>query len=163
MTINYKLFKAKICKNRVYFFTTFFLAKNISHQVILGNPFTLLLYPFNLNIDGITCLRIPNHPIHFEFISKPKQQELNMLQKLTTQLQTSEIQNKIKEIEEKIKKELCSLNPRAFHHRKLYEISLPYEDGVNEKDIPIKAKPIHMNKEYLEYCKKEIQEYLNKG
>ncbi|XLT09764.1 hypothetical protein HN51_055557, partial [Arachis hypogaea] len=85
MTINYKLFKAKICKNRVYFFTTFFLAKNISHQVILGNPFTLLLYPFNLNIDGITCLRIPNHPIHFEFISKPKQQELNMLQKLTTQ------------------------------------------------------------------------------
>ena len=215
MTIDYKLSKAKICKNRVCFATTFFLARNISHQVILGNPFTLLLYPFNVDIDGITCTRIPNHPVHFEFLTKPKQHELNLLQHLSTQvsvmetevkqinclslektlqqlprqvniierktrqinylnqeitrkrieeqLQTPEIQGKIKAIEEKIKKELCSLNPTAFQHRKLHEISLPYEDGFKEKDIPTKAKPIHMNKEYLEYCKKEIQEYLDKG
>ncbi|XLU27911.1 hypothetical protein S245_063977, partial [Arachis hypogaea] len=77
MTIDYKLSKAKICKNRVCFATTFFLARNISHQVILGNPFTLLLYPFNVDIDGITCTRIPNHPVHFEFLTRPKQHELN--------------------------------------------------------------------------------------
>ncbi|XLU78278.1 hypothetical protein S245_001699, partial [Arachis hypogaea] len=85
MTIDYKLSKAKICKNRVCFATTFFLARNISHQVILGNPFTLLLYPFNADIDGITCTRIPNHPVHFEFLTRPKQHELNMLQHLSTQ------------------------------------------------------------------------------
>ncbi|KAL4370795.1 hypothetical protein AHAS_Ahas06G0101500 [Arachis hypogaea] len=50
-----------------------------------------------------------------------------------------------------------------WKQKKLHEISLPYEDGFNEKIIPTKAKPIHMNKEYLEYCKKEIQEYLDKG
>ncbi|XLU80753.1 hypothetical protein S245_004173, partial [Arachis hypogaea] len=85
MTIDYKLSKAKICKNRVCFATTFFLARNISHQVILGNPFTLLLYPFNVDIDGITCTRIPSQPVHFEFLTRPKQHELNMLQHLSTQ------------------------------------------------------------------------------
>ncbi|XLU76769.1 hypothetical protein S245_000190, partial [Arachis hypogaea] len=94
MTIDYKLSKAKICKNRVCFATTFFLARNISHQVILGNPFTLLLYPFNVDIDGITCTRIPNHPVHFEFLTKPKQHELNLLQHLSTQVSVMETEVK---------------------------------------------------------------------
>ncbi|XLT93673.1 hypothetical protein HN873_015335, partial [Arachis hypogaea] len=75
MTIDYKLTKAKIYKNRVSLFTTFFLARNISHQVILENSFTILLYHFNVDIDGITCLHIPNHSVHFEFITKPKQHD----------------------------------------------------------------------------------------
>ncbi|XLU50109.1 hypothetical protein S245_044923, partial [Arachis hypogaea] len=94
MTIDYKLSKAKICKNRVCFATTFFLARNISHQVILGNPFTLLLYPFNVDIDGITCTRISNHPVHFEFLTRPKQHELNMLQHLSTQVRVIETETK---------------------------------------------------------------------
>ncbi|XLS75315.1 hypothetical protein HN51_032180, partial [Arachis hypogaea] len=32
MTINYKTSKAKICKENIYFSTTFFLAKRISQQ-----------------------------------------------------------------------------------------------------------------------------------
>ena len=41
--------------------------------------------------------------------------------------------------------------------------SLPYESDFNERNIPTKARPIQMNKELLEYCKKEIQELMNKG
>ena len=41
-------------------------------------------------------------------------------------------------------------------------ISLPYEKKNSEKQIPAKARPIQMNPELLEYCKKEIQDLLDK-
>ena len=41
-------------------------------------------------------------------------------------------------------------------------ISLPYEKDFNEKQIPTKARPIQMSPELLEYCKKEINDLLNK-
>ena len=41
-------------------------------------------------------------------------------------------------------------------------VSLPYEKDFNEKQIPTKARPIQMNPELLEYCKKEIQDLLDK-
>ena len=41
-------------------------------------------------------------------------------------------------------------------------VSLPYEIFFNEKQIPTKARPIQMNPELLEYCKKEIQDLLDK-
>ena len=34
-------------------------------------------------------------------------------------------------------------------------VSLPYEKDFNEKQIPTKARPIQMNPELLEYCKKD--------
>ena len=42
-------------------------------------------------------------------------------------------------------------------------VSLPYEKDFNEKQIPTKAKPIQMNPELLEYCKKEINDLLDKN
>ena len=41
-------------------------------------------------------------------------------------------------------------------------VSLPYEKYFNEKQIPTKARPIQMSPELLEYCKKEINDILNK-
>ncbi|RDY14524.1 hypothetical protein CR513_00408, partial [Mucuna pruriens] len=66
------------------------------------------------------------------------------------------------QLEERIIKEICEINPIAFWLRKKYEVSLPYIEGFDETKISTKARPIQMNKEYLEYYKKEIQEYLDK-
>ena len=41
-------------------------------------------------------------------------------------------------------------------------VSLPYEKDFTEKQIPTKARPIQMNPKLLEYCKKEINDLLNK-
>ena len=41
-------------------------------------------------------------------------------------------------------------------------VSLPYEKDFNEKQIPIKARPIQMSPELLKYCKKEINDLLSK-
>ena len=41
-------------------------------------------------------------------------------------------------------------------------VSLPYETDFSEKQIPTKARPIQMNPELLEDCKKEINDLLNK-
>lgn len=45
----------------------------------------------------------------------------------------------------------------------MHIISFPYESVFKEKGIPTKNKPIHKNKKHLDYCKKEIQDYLEKG
>ncbi|RDY06063.1 hypothetical protein CR513_10017, partial [Mucuna pruriens] len=82
--------------------------------------------------------------------------------RIEEQLKTSKIQEIIKKYENKIIKEICETNPTAFWHRKKYEVSLPYIENFDENKIPTKARPIQMNKEYLDYCKKEIQEYLEK-
>ena len=41
-------------------------------------------------------------------------------------------------------------------------VSLPFEKYFTEKQIPTKVRPIQMNPELLEYCKKEINNLLNK-
>ena len=41
-------------------------------------------------------------------------------------------------------------------------VSLPYEKDFTENQISTKARPIQMNPELLEYCKKEINDLLNK-
>ena len=47
--------------------------------------------------------------------------------------------------------------------KKKHIISHPYEKDFFEKNIPTKARPIQMNKELLEFCKKEIETLLKKG
>ena len=42
-------------------------------------------------------------------------------------------------------------------------MQLPYEKDFNERHIPTKARPIQMNNELLDHCKKEIEDPLNKG
>ncbi|RDY00449.1 hypothetical protein CR513_16368, partial [Mucuna pruriens] len=92
----------------------------------------------------------------FGFVKPPR------TRKIEEQLKSSKIQEIIKKIENKIIKEICETNPIAFWYRKKYEVSLPYIENFDENKIPTKARPIQMNKEYLDYCKKEIQEYLEK-
>ncbi|RDY09096.1 hypothetical protein CR513_06592, partial [Mucuna pruriens] len=92
----------------------------------------------------------------FEFVKPTKTREIE------EQLKSSKIHEIIKKIKNRIIKEICKTNPTAFWYRKKYEVSLPYIEDFDENKIPTKARPIQMNKEYLDYCKKEIQEYLEK-
>ena len=69
---------------------------------------------------------------------------------------------KIKQFNETLLKEICSEVPHAFWHRKKHMINLPYAKEFKEHLIPTKARPIQMNHEQLEYCKKEIDELLKK-
>lgn len=45
---------------------------------------------------------------------------------------------------------------------KWHMVKLPYIPEFNETNIPTKARPIQMNPDLLEYCKKEIQTLLEK-
>ena len=51
--------------------------------------------------------------------------------------------------------------PKAFWHRKKHIVQLPYAKDFNEKNIPIKAHPIQMKIETVEFCKKEIHDLLD--
>ena len=42
-------------------------------------------------------------------------------------------------------------------------VSLPYEKNFTKKQIPTSARPIQMNTDMLECCKKEIQDLLDKN
>ncbi|KAG5600009.1 hypothetical protein H5410_031379 [Solanum commersonii] len=51
----------------------------------------------------------------------------------------------------------------AFWNRKKHIVTLPYEDEFSENDIPTKSHPCQMNTELIEFCKKEIDNLLQKG
>ena len=50
--------------------------------------------------------------------------------------------------------DVCFDAPNAFWHRKKHIVDLPYVKDFNEKNIPPKARPIQMNAEIIEFCKK---------
>ena len=77
-------------------------------------------------------------------------------------LKSKQIKERIKHIQQQIENNLCSSIPNAFWNRKQHMVSLPYEKNYNEKQIPTKARPIQMNPELFEYCKKEINDLLDK-
>ena len=89
-----------------------------------------------------------------------KQQHVKFLKKeiqyknTEENLKSKQIQDRIKQIQQQIEKNLYSSIPNAFWNRKQHMVSLPYEKIFNEKQIPTKARPIQMNSELLEYCKK---------
>ncbi|RDX95013.1 Orf V, partial [Mucuna pruriens] len=148
--------------------------------MILGTPFLTLLYPFQVTKKGLITKTL-NKEICFEFIKPPRTSELNILKesliskintierkkkhinmlnreikfkRIEDQLKSNNIPKFIEGLENKIIKEICEINPTTIWHRKKYEISLPYIKFFNESNIPTKAKPIQMNKEYLEYSHK---------
>ncbi|GAV58815.1 LOW QUALITY PROTEIN: SAC3 domain-containing protein, partial [Cephalotus follicularis] len=82
--------------------------------------------------------------------------------KLEQQLQTSQIQEKFNSLKNNIINNLCSELFDAFWHKKRHVVSLPYEQDFTEQKISTKARPIQMNHELMEHCKKEIEELLNK-
>ena len=77
-------------------------------------------------------------------------------------LKTLQVQQKIKEFKKLFKKEVCAKIPNTFWNKKQHVISLPYKKDFNEKNIPTKIRPIQMKEKLLKYCKKEIQDLLNK-
>ena len=161
------------------------LVKNISHQIVLGTPFLTQLYPFIIDRQ-ILKTKYNNHDILFEFIKGIEIKEINQVQdfinllqqkqkqvkflrkeiqykKTEENLKSKQIQDRIKQIQQQIENNLYSSMPNAFWNRKQHMVSLPYEKDFNEKQIPTKARPIQMNPELLEYCKKEINDLLSKN
>ncbi|GAV78451.1 LOW QUALITY PROTEIN: hypothetical protein CFOL_v3_21919, partial [Cephalotus follicularis] len=74
----------------------------------------------------------------------------------------SQFQEKIISLKINITNNLCSDLPNVFWHRKRHVVSLSYEKGFSERNIPTKARPIQMTYELMEHCKKEIEELLTK-
>ena len=188
MHINYKLPKVHICHDNVSFKTSFVLVKNMTDKVILGTSFIYLLYPFTTDANGVTTKPM-NQTVMFKFLTPPEQKQLkqlkdysispsiNILNQKTKQLKylkneihykrieeqiaSNTIKNKIISFQNKLEKEVCSNLPSAFWHRKQHMVTLPYIKNFNEKQIPTKARPIQMNHEEMEMCKKEIQNLID--
>ncbi|KAL4193797.1 hypothetical protein AMTRI_Chr06g201140 [Amborella trichopoda] len=179
--IKYKLSNASVCNNYQCLDTPFIMVKGLSQAVILGVPFLTLLYPLTIDETGISST-IQNIPIHFNFIHKPKLKELNSVKSqlqnkerflctlkqeikyksIEEQIITPSIQQKIQAIQKQIETTICSEHPNAFWERKRHSITLPYEQGFDEKQIPTKARPIQMNTILLDMCRKEITDLQQK-
>ncbi|KAL4180674.1 hypothetical protein AMTRI_Chr12g267040 [Amborella trichopoda] len=179
--IKYILSNASVYNNYQCIDTPFIMVKGLSQAVILGIPFLTLLYPLAIDETGISST-IQNIPIHFNFIQKPKLKELNNVRSqlqnkerflytlkqeikyksIEEQIQTPSIQQKIQSIQHHIETSICSEHPNAFWERKKHTITLPYEQGFDEKQIPTKARPIQMNTILLDMCRKEIADLQNK-
>ena len=161
----------------------------MTEPLILGTPFITLLYPFQVNDEGVKTTILGNtifflfiypltkkeiHQVQSDSINKRinfiqiKQTHINFLskeiqyKKVEEQLLEDKVQKKIKEIQDLFQKEICSDLPNAFWSRKKHEISLSYIQNFDESKIPTKAKPIQMNEFFLEYCKQEIDSLLKK-
>ena len=48
LKVQYKIPKGHICKNGISIKTSFFLVKNISHQIVFRTQFLTQLYPFQI-------------------------------------------------------------------------------------------------------------------
>ena len=184
LEVNYKIPKAYICKDNTCINTSFVLVKNLSNQVILGTPFFDKIFPL-IKVDrtGITGI-YQGKEITFQFITNPITRSLNnikqdllkakinqieFLQKEISSLSIKEnlgkpkLQEKIKLLEHQFSLQICNDHPNAFWDRKKHIVTLPYEEGFKESQIPTKARPCQMNSEYMELCKKEIKSLLNKN
>ena len=116
------------------------LVKNISHQIVIGTPFLTQLYPFQVDSQGLRT-KYNNQEILFEFIKGIEVKEINQVQdfisllqqkqkqvkflkkeiqykKTEENLESKQIQDKIKQIRQQIENNLCSSIPNAFWNRK---------------------------------------------
>ncbi|KAI5322802.1 hypothetical protein L3X38_031874 [Prunus dulcis] len=80
LQLNFEIPKAHICQNKICFKTSFVLVKNITDEVILGLPFLALLYPFQVEYDGLISTHL-GETVKFKFLSKPELHNLKALQK----------------------------------------------------------------------------------
>ena len=48
------------------------------------------------------------------------------------------------------------ISPMLFGIEKKHIVKLPYVKDFNENNIPTKARPIQMNSETVEFCKKKF-------
>ena len=179
MKIKYELNNARVCHDNVCFKIPSVFFKNMTDKVILGLPFINALYPFLVEHDGITTDPF-GQKVKFKFALKSeidvdalnlihaKIKYLNFLQqevrykKIAEQISDKLLQSKIDNFQKMLIDDVCSDIPNAFWHRKKHIVDLPYVKDFNEKNIPTKARPIQMNAETIEFCKKEISDLLEK-
>ena len=159
----------------------------MTEPLILGTPFIILLYHFQVNDEGVKTI-ILGHTIFFLFIYpltkneirqvqsdsinkrinliQRKQAHINFLskeiqyKKVEEQLLEDKVQKIIKEIQDIFQKETCYDLPNAFWSWKKHEISLPYIQNFDESKIHTKVRPSQMNEKLLEYCKQEIDSLI---
>jgi hypothetical protein len=139
---------------------------------ILGQKITFpfILPPMTRDINLLKQMSFSNE-INLIYKSKIARKEKHLMflkqdleyKRIEEQLESPLLKQRIVNFENKIKNEICADLPNAFWHRKQHIVSLPYELDFNERNIPTKARLIQMNQELLEYCKKEIQELVDKG
>ena len=190
LSIRYKLNKGYIQNNNYCFKNVFLIVANLTNDVILGTPFLTQIYPFTVTQRGVHTTIVGNL-ITFPFLTSARQkevmelqsssifQQINCLQtkqnliqhlqeeisfkRIDEQLQKPSLQTRILDLEKNFKSQICSDLPTAFWERKKHVVSLPYEPGFDERNIPTKARPTQMNFELLEFCKKEIQSLIDKN
>ena len=151
----------------------------MTDKVILGLPFINALYPFLVEHDGITTDPF-GQKVKFKFASNfeidvdtltlihAKIKHLNFLQQevkyktIAEQISDKLLQSKIDNFKKMLIDDVCSNVPNAFWHRKKHIVDLPYVKDFDEKNFPTKARPIQMNAEIVEFCKKEIHDLLDK-
>jgi hypothetical protein len=175
MIIKYEINNAHVCKAKLCFKTSFVLVKNLNDKVILGLPFTHLLYPFTIEEDGITTTPF-GQPVKFNFLNKieqnclinNKRQHVNYLneeikfKRLEQKLTCKILQQRIERFYEKLNQDVYSNIPNPFWDRKTHVVKLPYVKDFNERNIPTTSRPIQMNQEIMEFCKTEINDLLDK-
>jgi hypothetical protein len=83
LNIEFKLSNAHVCRESVCIKTTFILVKDITSEVILGNPFIALLYPTKeISEKGLTT-QILGQKITFRFILPPMTRDINLLKQMS--------------------------------------------------------------------------------
>ncbi|WMV09102.1 hypothetical protein MTR67_002487 [Solanum verrucosum] len=121
--------------------------------------------------------KIDDFPVEENTLAKPvtidpkQNMFLGMMQVVTAHkcmnifdtLKATKVQEKIKIISEQMAIDICAEHPSAFWNRKKHIVTLPYEDDFSEENIPTKSRPCQMNSELVEFCKKEIDNLLQKG
>ena len=177
--------EASILNNDFLLRTSFLIVSDISYSVILGTPFINLITPYTVTHNSI-FYKDGKIFITFPFLEKPKTRQLNFVkahsiyknqinflikskendltdlkqnvhfQRIEQQLKLGPIKEKISDFKELVIKEVCSDLPNAFWKRKQHIVDLPYESGFDERNIPTKARPIQMNAELEQHCRKEI-------
>jgi hypothetical protein len=76
LQVNFKLENAYICKNDICIPTPFILVKNLTHKIILGNPFLNIIMPITVDQRGINTI-FNNKSITFDFIYDPHTTMIN--------------------------------------------------------------------------------------
>jgi len=133
---------------------------------------TKLVFPFlekskTRNLNLIKACSI--HTYHINALIHEKQFHLHDLQnhvsfcRINKQLQSSDLQKKIIDFQNKIEQQICSDLPNAFWKRKQHIVDLPYKDTFSEKLIPTKVRPIQMNADLEQHCRLEIRDLESKG
>jgi hypothetical protein len=71
LQINYELNNVHVCQNNFCFHIPSVLVKNMTDKVILGIPFIAILYPFSVELDGVSTVKM-GVLVKFHFTSRFK-------------------------------------------------------------------------------------------